>query len=167
MFNMSLQTASSVLSFNEIKAFSPEEREQYVNSVIQDLLSKAERGITIAQVSKATNFNRITVARHLESLVSIREAYKKQRGSVALYFKNGRLLHEADKFEISVRDKLYAYYKLSNEEGDFIYIQEKTATPSRTVQTLGGIMIDVRDFHEFLKGLSRFGIKMKTEDAQQ
>jgi len=166
MFNMSLSRASSILSFNEIKVFSPEEREQYVKSVILDLLSKAERGTTIAQVSKVTNFNRITVARHLESLVSIREAYKKQRGSVAVYFKNGRLLHEADKFEIRVRDKLYAYYKLSNEEGDFIYIQEKTANPTRTVQTLGGIMIDVRDFHEFLKGLSRFGITMKAEDGK-
>jgi len=100
----------------------------------------------------------------LESLVSIREAYKKQRGGVAIYFKNGRLLHESDKFEIKVRDKIYSYYKLENEEGQFIYIQEKAETPLRSVRTQGGIMIDVRDFHEFLKGLTQFGIK--TEGAK-
>jgi len=160
----SLNEPPSILSFNEIKAFKPEERESYVDAVILEILGSNEKGVTISQVAKATNFNRITVARHLESLVSIREAYKKQRGGVAIYFKNGRLLHESDKFEIKVRDKIYSYYKLENEEGQFIYIQEKAETPLRSVRTQGGIMIDVRDFHEFLKGLTQFGIK--TEGAK-
>ena len=163
---MATQGLVNVLSFDEIKGLRPEERERYIDSVILEILASNERGVTIAQVAKVTDFNRITVARHLENLVAIRDAYKKQRGSVAIYFMNGRLLHEADSFEIKVRGKIYAYYKLQNEEGQFIYIQEKVETALRTVRTLGGIMIDVRDFHEFLKGLTRFGVQVSEKDEK-
>jgi len=157
----------NVLSFDEIKGFRPDERERYIDQVILEILATNERGVTISQVAKATGFNRITVAKHLENLVSIREAYKKQRGGVAIYFKNGRLLHETDKFEVMVRGKIYSYYKLDNEEGQFIYIQEKAETPLRSVRTLGGIMIDVRDFHEFLRGLTKFGVEAEATKVRE
>jgi hypothetical protein len=160
MLDMSAQSLMNILSFGEIKALRPEERERYIDSVVLEILASNERGVTIAQVAKATGFNRITVARHLENLVAIREAYKKHRGGVAIYSRNGRLLHEADRFEIKVRGTIYSYYKLQNDEGQFIYIQEKVETALRTVRTVGGIMIDVRDFPEFLKGLSRFGFQV-------
>ncbi len=162
---MSLNVPPGILSFNEIKALEPSERERYISQVLLEILSSQERGVTIAQVAKATLFNRITVAKHLENLVSIREAYKKQRGGVAVYFKNGKLLNAADKVEIRIRDKTYSYYLLDNEEGKFVYIQEKTETPLRSLQTQGGIMIDLRDFHAFLKGLTKFG--MSTEESKE
>jgi hypothetical protein len=162
---VAIQVPSGILSFNEIKALEPSDRERYISEVILEILKNQEKGITIAQVANATTFNRVTVGKHLENLVSIREAYKKQNGAVALYFKNGKLLHASDKHEIRTRGKVYSYYKLDNEDGKFIYIQEKTETPLRALETQGGIMIDSRDFHAFLKGLTQFG--MSTEVSSQ
>lgn len=147
-----------LLSFKEIQTLKPEEREQYIRAIILEALKNSARGVTISEVSKATKFNRITVARHLEHLVSVREAYQRERNGITVFFKNGRLQNESDKFEIKLGDKIYAYYKLDNDEGSFIYIQEKTESPMRSVVTQGGIMIDIHDFREFIKGLTQFGI---------
>jgi len=166
MFNMSgtfeetkeILVPPGMLSFRELQTFKPEEREQYIRSVILDSLKNTKRGVTISELSKATHYNRITVARHLEHLVSVREAYRRQRNGITVFFKNGRLLNESDKLEIQIGDKIYSYYKLDNDEGSFIYIQEKTETPMRNQTTQGGIMIDIRDFHDFMKGLTQFGV---------
>lgn len=156
---MNLSFPKSLLTTNEIKALRPNEREDYIRAVILDILRRNEKGVTISEVMNATSFNRVTVTKHLEHLVAIREAYKKERGIGTIYFKNGKLVHETDKLSIPCGNKIYEFFKLENPDGVFIYIQEQQRDELRAVNVKGGVMIPIRCFQRFMEGLTHFTIQ--------
>lgn len=163
---MNLSFPKSLLTPNEIKALRPKEREDYIRAVILDILRRNKRGVTISEVMNATSFNRVTITKHLEYLVAIREAYKKDRGIGTIYFKNGRLIHETDKLSISCGNKMYEFFKLENPEGVFIYLQEQERDELRAVNVKGGVMIPIKCFQRFMKGLTDFTIQA-TENEER
>ncbi|SRR6266566_232904 len=138
-------TADTVLPYVEIKAFSPKERDRYIQNVILRILQANSKGVTVAQVSTKTNFSRPTVAKHLDILVAIGEAYRIERGNLSIYYKNGKILREIDAVSVSTPDKTYTFYVLENEDGEFVYIQEKELDEFRSVRVRGGVMINKKD----------------------
>lgn len=147
----------TVLSSGEIQALSPQERDFYIRNVILEILRLNDRqGITISQVVSATDFNRMTVGKHLDVLVAIGEAYKVQRGNLFIYYKNGKIVHETDFQSLALNDKSYTFYKLENNDGKFVYIQERELDECRVPQIKGGIMISVKDMPNFLTKLQEF-----------
>jgi len=154
----------TVLSPTEIQVLSPQERDFYIRNVILEVLRLNDRqGIIISQVVSATNFNRMTVGKHLDVLVAIGEAYKVQRGNLFIYYKNGKIVHETDLQSIVLNDKIYTLYRLENNDGQFIYIQEKELDECRVPQIKGGVMINLKDVPNFLNKLQEF---VQKEDSQ-
>lgn len=146
-----------MLSPSEIQVLSPQERDFYIRNVVLEILKTNDRqGITVTQVVSATNFNRMTVGKHLDVLVAIGEAYRIQRGNLFIYYKNGKIVHETDFQSIVLNDKSYAFYKLENNDGKFMYIQEKELDECRVSQIKGGIMINMKDMANFLTKLQDF-----------
>src|SRR5437879_2621761 len=84
---LKLAVPKEVLGQEEIKALRPSDRESYVESILQEILAINSRGVTISQVVDSTGFTRETVSKHLERLVTTREAYKLDRG-VSVFYKN-------------------------------------------------------------------------------
>jgi hypothetical protein len=146
-----LSVTNSVLPYEEIKGFAPRERDTYIQNVILRVLETNKKGVTVSEVSNKTNFSRPTVAKHLDILVAIGEAYKVERGNLAIYYKNGKVVHEVDVAGISTPDRTYTFYVLENEEGEFLYIQEKALDEFRSVKVRGGIMINLRDLPSVVK----------------
>lgn len=156
---MNINIPASLLTSEEITALKPQEREDYIRAVVLDILRKNEPGVTISEVISATAFNRVTVTKHLEHLVAVREAYKRERGIGTVYFKNGKLVQETDKFDVSCDNKIYEFFKLENPDGVFIYIQEQERNELRAVNVKGGIMIPLQHLQQFMKGLIHFTTK--------
>lgn len=158
---MKITVPNVILSPEEIRALKPNEREDYIRALTRNILTMNENGVMVSEVVEATNLNRITVTKHLEHLVAIREAYKKDRGMGAVYYINGRLVHPTDRFTMHVGNKFYDFIKLENAEGRFIFMQEKEQSELRLITIKGGIMIRYEDFSQFMNGLQRF--MMQTE----
>ena len=162
MVQIKIKLPKTMLTPEEIKALNPKEREERVRSVINKILTLNENGIMVSEVVDATKLNRITVTKHLEHLVAIREAYKKDRGMGALYYKNGKLVHSTDRFSMNIGKKFYDFIKLENPEGDFVFIQEKEQDELRLLTIKGGIMIPLENFGQFISGLQKFMIQSET-----
>jgi hypothetical protein len=153
---MEINKPNVMLSSEEIQALKPTERENYVRSLIKSILSRNENGIMTSEMADATNLNRITVTKHLEYLVAIREAYKSDRGAGSIYYVNGRLIHPTDRLSIPIGNKVYEFFKLENAEGNFVFIQEKEQDELRSITVKGGIMIRCQDLFQFMDGLQKF-----------
>jgi predicted transcriptional regulator len=153
---MEIKIPDVMFSAEEVQALKPLERENYVRSVIKKILANNENGVMASEIVQATNLNRITVTKHLEYLCAIREAYKSDRGSGAIYYQNGRLVHPTDRLSVPIGNKIYDFIKLVNAEGKFVFIQEKEQDELRLKTVRGGIMIRCEDFFQFMNGLQKF-----------
>jgi len=139
-----------------VQVLRPNEREKYVRGLIKNILSMNENGVMTSEIVDATNLNRITVTKHLEHLVAIREAYKSDRGTGSVYYQNGKLVHQTDRVSVPIGNKVYDFFKLENAEGNFVFIQEKTRDELRLMTVKGGIMIRCRDLFKFKDALNKF-----------
>ena len=155
---MEIKIPNVMLSSEEVQALKPLERENYVRSLIKKILVSNDSGVMASEIVQATNLNRITVTKHLEYLVAIREAYKSDRGSGSIYFQNGRLVHSTDRLSVPIGNKVYDFIKLENAEGKFVFIQEKEQDELRLKTVKGGIMIKYEDLSAFMDGLKNFMI---------
>ena len=147
-----------VLPSKEVIAMRPQDREHYVEKVLLRILEMNLRGVTIPEIAAKTGFYRDTVAKHLDRLVATREAYRVTRGNVSVYYKNGQVVHATDVKDTSSPNRTYTFYKLENEDGTFIYIQEKEIDEFRAITVKGGIMIDARHALQFMRDFQNFMI---------
>lgn len=150
-----LKAPEKIFSADEIKRLSPSERDSYIQNIILEILG-LNKHVTISQLSEQLPFSRPTVTKHLEMLTAIGEAYCIQMGNLSVYSKNGKIVHEADVQSMVVHNKTYTFYKLKNQEGDFLYIQERILDEFRSPKVKGGIMINARDLPIFLNKLQDF-----------
>ncbi len=153
---MEIKIPSVLLSPEEVQALKPLERENYVRSVIKKILASNENGVMASEIVQATNLNRITVTKHLEYLVAIREAYKSDRGSGSIYYQNGKLVHPTAQVSVPIGNKVYDFVKLENAEGKFLFIQEKEQDELRLKTVKGGIVVRCEDLFTFMNGLQKF-----------
>ena len=150
-----LKLPEKIFSTDEIKRLSPSERDGYIQNIILEIL-KLNKYVTVSQVDEQLRFSRPTIAKHLEMLTAIGEAYRVQMGNLSVYSQNGKVVHEADVESIVVSGKIYTFYKLKNQEGDFLYIQERFLDDIKSSKVKGGIMINARDLPMFLEKLKDF-----------
>lgn len=122
----------------------------YIQNVILRMLDKSSRGVTVSEVSTLAGFSRPTVSKHLDVLVAIGEAYKVERGNLSIYHRNGKVVHEEDSRSLSTPEKVYTFYVLQNENGKFVYIQEREEDEYKSVRVRGGITINMKDLPEII-----------------
>jgi hypothetical protein len=125
----------------EIKTMRPQDRERYVESVILEVLNRNPRGVAVSDIAKLTPFFRTTIAKHLEKLVATRQATQVVRGNVTIYYRNGDVSHAVELRDKTNPDHFYVISKLSNEDGNFVYVQEKEVDEDRSIRVRGGILI--------------------------
>ncbi len=159
-----LKIPNTIFSPEKIQALPPKEKDFYIRNVILEILRlNTMKGITVSQLTETTGFNRMTLSKHLDVLVATGEAYRVQRGNLSIFYKNGKLVDESDMGSIIFSDKTYTFYKLENNEGSFIYIQEKELDEFRVPQVKGGVMVSMKDVPNFLLKLQEFIAKGGTE----
>ena len=151
---------NNFLNSGELMSLKPNQRKNYVQNKIIEILELNENGVTVSEVVNATGFEKITVWRHLENLTATRDAYKKERSGLVIYYKNGRLGHPSHRETCEIGRKIYVFDKLENNDGEFICIQEKEKDLFGKVIVNGGIMINIRDYPEVMKTLLKFSTRV-------
>lgn len=165
---MSLLLPEKLLEPKVVLSMSPKDRDRYMEQAILQILELNERGATVSEIEEATGFYRATITKHLNRLLAIREAFKIQRGILSIYYKNGKVVHAKNIEHKFANDKRYSFFRLVNEEGKAIYVQEKETNSFGTVRVKGGIIIKDEDFIEFMKALQNFMLEVEeTEHSQQ
>ncbi|MGH9878407.1 MAG: hypothetical protein ACRD5H_12290, partial [Nitrososphaerales archaeon] len=109
-----------------------------------------------------TGLSRVTVAKHLERLVALRHARKRDFGYVSLYYKEELVKSdetiEADTFS---NDTIFTFQIVNRGvDGNFIYVQEKQLDEFRAEKVTGGIMVNTKDSEKFSKMFHTFGLKV-------
>jgi len=164
---MSLSLPSSMLKPDDVLSMSPTARDRYMERVILQILELNPQGATISEIAGKTGFYRATITKHLNRLVAIREAYKIQRGILSIYYKNGKVVHARNVEHKFADDKRFSFFRLVNEEGKSVYIQEKETNNLGTVKVKGGIIIKDADFLEFMKELQKFMMEVEKVESKQ
>jgi len=164
---ISLKIPHEILPQEEIKSLRPKDRDAYISKLLLDILKlNSQKGITIPELVKETRLNRITISKHLNRLVSIREAYNVTRGKLTIYYKNGRVVHQTHMKNTYLNERAYSFHRLKNEDGSFIYIQEKERDRYNRVVVKGGILVRDQDFLKFLSELQSFALEV-TENERK
>ena len=164
---MSLLLPKTLLKPADVLSMSPRDRDRYMEQVILQILELNTQGATVSEIEKATGLNRATITKHLNRLLAIREAFRIQRGILSIYYRNGRVVHAKSIEHKFANDKRYSIFRLMNEEGKSIYIQEKETNSFGTVRVKGGIIIKDEDFIEFMKALQKFMLEVDQAESSQ
>ena len=162
---MSLSLPVTMVKPEDVLSMSPKDRDKYMERVILQMLELNPQGATISEIEKATRFNRATITKHLNRLLAVREAFKIQRGILSIYYKNGKVVHAKNIEHKFANDKRYSFFRLANEAGKSIYIQEKETNSLGTVRVKGGIIIRDEDFVEFWKELQKFMVEVEEVES--
>ena len=164
---MSVSLPPSMRTPDEVLSMSPKDRDKYMEHVILEILKLNPQGATIPEIADATRFSRITITKHLNRLVAIREAYKIERGAVSIYHKNGKVIHARNLEHSFANDKRYSFFRLQNDEEKSVYIQEKETNSFGTVKVKGGIIIKDEDFFEFMRELQKFMVEVEIVESNK
>jgi hypothetical protein len=145
-----------MLPKNEVEAMRPREMEKYIEHIILEVLRRNPGGVTIPQLQAKTPFARNTLIKHLNKLVATRQASRSDLGVIAVYYRNGSVQNSVDFRDKNNLDHFYTFMQLENNEGRFVYVQEKEVDEKRSVKVKGGIMINAALAPEFVKKLRDF-----------
>ena len=148
-----------MLTHDEVRSLRPTDRDTYAEKVIKGLFEVNPRGITISEIEGVTQLNRSTITKHLKRLVAIREAYAQTRGNLSIYYKNGKVERSQNILQNISRNSFYAFHRITNEEGKYIYIQEKNKDHYGVIKVSGGIMVKDEDLLPFLRELQNFALE--------
>lgn len=164
---MSLLLPPAMRTKEEVLSMSPKDRDKYMEHVILEILRLNPQGATITEIADPTGLYRNTIAKHLNRLTAIREAYKIERGPVSIYYKNGKVVHARTVEHSFANDKRYTFFRLQNDEEKSVYIQEKETNSFGTVKVKGGIIIEDEDFFEFMKELQKFMVEVEKVESNK
>jgi len=164
---MTLSLPPAIRTQEEVLSISPKDREKYMEHTILEILRLNLQGATVTEITEATGLNRVTITKHLNRLVAIREAYRIERGPVSIYYKNGKISHSRNVEHSFANDKRYSFFRLINDEEKSVYIQEKETNSFGTVKVKGGIIVKDEDFFEFMKELQKFMIEVEKNESDK
>ena len=164
--SLRIKVPQDIISQDELRSLRPKDKDQCIQKLILRILEMNHQGVTIGELSQETNIHRNTLASHMKSLVATREAYTIKRGKISIFYKNGKVVHARSTEHKFPNDRFYRFYRLINEQGKFIYIQERQLDEFRAVKVKGGIMINDKDFLEFMKELQKFGMEVTERESK-
>lgn len=161
MLNDSVEAGRLKRMIEEIENLAPDAKEEYYRMVVSEVVRSNPGGVTVTDIRDLTGFDRKTVSHHLEFLVAVREAYKEViPPRTAKYYPNGRLVHGFGESTARIGDSFFTFRRLTNQFGEFIYVQEKKRDSRNLLAVAGGILVPadlVDDFVAHLKSVSNGG----------
>lgn len=134
------------------------EQDRYVDKKIQEILHDNHNGISISDIASKTPFTRPTILKHLESLVSCREAYKIKHGNFSMYYPNGKAVYPQGQLDMPIDDNnSFKGTVLQNNYGRFIFMEVQ----GNEEVSGGSLLVRVQDFPLFIDFVDniRKGIK--------
>lgn len=166
VFQVKIRIPQDLIAKKEFKSLRPKDRNQYVQKLILRILELNNQGVTISEIADQTGLNRNTLASHVKTLTATREAYAINRGKLSIFYKNGKVVHARSTEHKFPNDIFYRFYRLENEQGKFIYIQERQLDEFRATKVKGGIMIKDKDFLHFTKELQKFAMEVTERESE-
>jgi len=163
---MKLELPSNIISQEELRNLRPKDRDECIEKLLLQILDLNSQGVTITELADQTRINRNTLSSHMKILVATREAYEVNRGKLSVFYKNGKIVHARSTECKFPNDRFYRFYRLNNEQGNFIYVQERQLDEFRAIKVMGGIMIKDEDFVEFLKELQKFATEVAEHESK-
>ncbi len=150
-----------MLTKKQLRKKRPKIRDQYADDMIMEFLDRNPNGVTISQIVAKTELVRNTVMRHLERLVALRSARKRDFDQIALYFKAGFFNEENEESHLFDNGTSFAFQLVERGvDGNFIYVQEKQIGDFKEEKVTGGIMINTKDTQKFVKHFHTFALKV-------
>lgn len=129
----------SIVEKHKYSGMSPQEQEQYIQKKLKEILALNPNGITIPDIEENTPFTRPTIIKHLDRMVSSREAYPIKRRNLTVYYPNGQPNHP----EYTIKEKFNTGTEvritfLDNESvgGKFVFLEDLS-----TDQVHGGSLL--------------------------
>lgn len=162
---MKLELPQNLISPEGLKSMRPKDKDGCIQKLLLEILELNSQGITIAELMEQTRIHRNTLTGHMKTIVATREAYELKRGKLSVYYKNGKVVH-AKSTECRFNDRFYKFFRLKNEQGNFVYVQERQMDEFRAIKVNGGIMIKDEDFLVFLKELQNFGMEVSENESE-
>ena len=156
----------NIITQEELQTLRPKDRDECLQKLLLQILDLNGQGVTIGELTEQIKINRNTLASHLKTLVAIREAYELNRGRLSVFYKNGKVVHARSTEHKAPNDRFYRFFRLDNDQGKFIYIQERQLDEFRAIKVRGGIMIEDKDFLGFLKELQNFGMEVTEHESK-
>lgn len=92
------------------------------------------------------------IEKHLEGMVAVNEAFKKEFGRTVVYFPNNRAIHSISDTSKKIGNKTFRAVHINNLLGDFIYIQEYEES-AYGEEIKGGLTVGVNNVEEFISFL--------------
>ena len=163
---MKLELPKEVITQEELQTLRPKDRDECLQNFLLQILELNNQGVTIAELASQLTISRNTLASHLKTLVAIREAYELNRGRLSVFYKNGKVVHARSTEHKASNDRFYRFFRLDNEQGKFVYIQERQLDEFRAIKVRGGIMIEDKDFVGFIKELQNFGMEVTERESK-
>lgn len=139
-----------IMNAKKYRGLSPLKQEEYLERKIREIVNMNSHGVTIPDITQNTPFTRASVIKHLEKMVSSRDAYKIRRGRMSIYYPNGRVVHPEDTCitDTSSGSRYRATF-LNNDFGEFIFLEDL----NESIVAGGSILIKREDLNEFLQFL--------------
>ena len=142
-----------------------EDREKYIASILMDFLSvNSVRGLTIDDLMKATKFNRRTISSHLEIFVARGEVYKEFRGRTRIFHTNGQTVGKPVFVKNDQDDHYFRLYRLANDDGKFVYVQEREMDDFNRDKVKGVVKIRDDEIQDFIKKLHAFAVTVTQDE---
>ena len=133
---------------------SPHDQEAYIEQKIKEIVKLNPNGLSIPDIAERTPFSRQTIIKHLERMVSCREAYKIRRRNLTTYYPNGKVVHPEYQEKIETENGYFQGTFLNNNYGEFVYIED---VDNKGVSG-GGMLINLNRvgyFKELINKLSK------------
>jgi transcriptional antiterminator len=131
---MKLELPQNIISQEELKNLRPKDRDEYIQKLLLQILELNSQGVTISELANQTRINRNTLSSHMKTVVATREAYQIDRGKLSVFYKNGKVVHARSTECKFPYDRFYRFYRLNNEQGNFIYVQERQMDEFRAIK---------------------------------
>lgn len=149
-----------------IKSWRVEDREKYIDTVMMDFLNaNSGQGLTIEDLKTVTRFDRRTISTHLEKFVARGEVYKELRGKrLNIFHTNGQAVGKPEFVKSGQHDHYFRLYRLENDDGNFVYIQERELDSFKRDNVKGVIKIRDGEIQDFIKKLHAFAVRVTKDE---
>lgn len=141
----------TIMEKKKYLGLSPQDQEEYIVKKIKEILEINPNGITIPDIVENTPFTRPTIIKHVEKMISRRDAYKIKIRNFTIYYPNGQVVHP----ELTVKREskggtIFRATFLNNNFGKYLYIEDLNSD-----QVSGGsILIKRENLDDFSKLVS-------------
>lgn len=138
-----------------VRSLPPDERApRYEAGILALLSANAGRGLSTAEVERATGFPKITVLKSLDTLFHQRRVHRASHGRFRLYYaQRDEPPPYPDIAGGGHGGRMYNARRVSNEEGDFVRIEEREIDGNGFARDVGGVMVPLSKVGEVVNAV--------------